>query len=284
MDFHYGNSPRWMVIHDLRLEHNGHTAQINHLLINRFLEVYVCESKRFHEGISINEHGEFSAFYQGRAYGIPSPIEQNNRHITLLQRFFDADETILPARLGLKIKPKLFSLILVANSARISRPKNHKNIPGLDRIIKNEQVVKKIEQDIAKENIFSVTSSIAKLISSDSLQAFAEALAALHQPLTIDWKARFGIDDISTEAQTINTVEPSAPPPVLQAIPETQVTEEASKKEESKSSEESSRRPTRLFCASCRKTVTPNIAKFCWNNTKRFNGKVYCFQCQKNMQ
>lgn len=284
IDFHYGNSPRWMVIHDLRLEHNGHTAQIDHLLINRFLEIYVCESKRFHEGIAVNEYGEFSAFYQGRAYGIPSPIEQNNRHITLLQRFFDADETILPARLGLKIKPKLFSLILVANSARISRPKNHKNISGLDRIIKNEQVLKKIEQDITKESIFSVTSSIAKFISSESLQAFAESLAALHQPLTIDWKARFGItDDISFETQDTNHVKPTRSP-AAQTVPETAETAAIGKPEETASSDTPSRQSSRLFCASCRKTVTPKIARFCWNNSKRFNGKVYCFQCQQNMQ
>lgn len=34
------------------------------------MEIYVCESKRFGEGIAINEHGEFAAFYQGKAYGI----------------------------------------------------------------------------------------------------------------------------------------------------------------------------------------------------------------------
>ena len=74
MNFHFSDSKRWMVIHDLRLEHKGNVAQIDHLILNRFLEIYVCESKRFAEGIAINEHGEFSAFYQGKAYGIPSPI------------------------------------------------------------------------------------------------------------------------------------------------------------------------------------------------------------------
>lgn len=37
IDFHYAASPNWAVIHDLRVEHNGRTAQIDHLLINRWM-------------------------------------------------------------------------------------------------------------------------------------------------------------------------------------------------------------------------------------------------------
>src|SRR3546814_3580528 len=36
IDFDYASSPNWAVIHDLRLEHGGRTAQIDHLLINRW--------------------------------------------------------------------------------------------------------------------------------------------------------------------------------------------------------------------------------------------------------
>lgn len=77
MEFHYGASKNWVIIHDLRLECNGRSAQIDHLLINRFLEIYVCESKRFSEGVAVNEQGEFSAFFGSKPYGIPSPLEQN---------------------------------------------------------------------------------------------------------------------------------------------------------------------------------------------------------------
>ncbi|HQU79484.1 MAG TPA: nuclease-related domain-containing protein [Azonexus sp.] len=62
IEFHYGPSKNWAVIHDLRIEHKGRVAQIDHILVNRFLDVWVCESKRFSEGIAINEHSECSAF------------------------------------------------------------------------------------------------------------------------------------------------------------------------------------------------------------------------------
>src|SRR3569623_546912 len=59
INFDYGDSPNWAVIHDLRLEHGGRTAQIDHLLINRWMEFFVLESKRFHAGVKITEEGEF---------------------------------------------------------------------------------------------------------------------------------------------------------------------------------------------------------------------------------
>ena len=45
IDFHYKNSKNWVVIHDLRVRYEEFTAQIDHLLINRFLDRYVLASK-----------------------------------------------------------------------------------------------------------------------------------------------------------------------------------------------------------------------------------------------
>src|SRR5690242_1676440 len=45
IDFHLKDNQNWAVIHDLRLEWNGRVAQVDHLLIDRFMEIYVVESK-----------------------------------------------------------------------------------------------------------------------------------------------------------------------------------------------------------------------------------------------
>ncbi len=39
INFHFGKSRRWVVIHDLRLSFRGRVAQIDHLLINRFFDI-----------------------------------------------------------------------------------------------------------------------------------------------------------------------------------------------------------------------------------------------------
>ena len=242
------------------MEFEGHAAQIDHLLINRFLEIYVCESKRFAEGIGFNEHGEFYRYAQGKPYAIESPIEQNNRHILLLKRLFDSGEINLPTRLGFRMKPSLHSLILIANTSAIRRPKNSKKVDGMDRIIKVEQLLKRRDQDLKEEKFLHTFSSVNKLISTETLQIFAENLADLHTPVKKDWKARFGIRDQLPE----NT---PSPIPQKQPVPPVAAAETA--------------KSMRLFCADCKKTVSQNVADFCWNNKGRFHGRVYCFDCQR---
>jgi hypothetical protein len=83
LDFHFADSPNWALIHDLRLEHNGRVAQIDHLLINRWMECYVLETKHFNAGIKITEDGEFLRWNDYKHYfeGMPSPLLQNERHM-----------------------------------------------------------------------------------------------------------------------------------------------------------------------------------------------------------
>src|SRR5437899_11522442 len=66
LDFHFGNSKRHIILHDLRLEIDGRVAQIDHLIMNRLFEVYVLETKTFSSGLTINSAGEFSTIYDGK--------------------------------------------------------------------------------------------------------------------------------------------------------------------------------------------------------------------------
>src|SRR5438132_12919310 len=63
IEFHYGRDPDVMTLHDLRIACDGRVAQIDHLIITRRFEFWVCESKRFSEGVEINAHGEWSAYH-----------------------------------------------------------------------------------------------------------------------------------------------------------------------------------------------------------------------------
>jgi hypothetical protein len=81
VDFYFGKSKNWAVIHDLRIEHNGQVAQIDHLIINRSMNIYVLETKNFHYGLKITPEGEFLVYDGKKYFAIESPIEQNERTI-----------------------------------------------------------------------------------------------------------------------------------------------------------------------------------------------------------
>ncbi|WP_165008872.1 hypothetical protein [Neisseria yangbaofengii] len=146
-------------------------------------------------------------------------------------------------------------------SAQIHRPKNKRNVEHLDRIIKNEQLQKRLDNDLDQTGLQDVI-GIAKIISRETLYNFAENLAALHNPLAVNWKARFGIQD------NLKPIESAAHEQVDEHI------EQASQKTPS----------LHLFCAACKKRVSETVARYCWHNKTRFGGKVYCFNCQKNIK
>jgi hypothetical protein len=118
IDFHYKSSKNWAVIHDLRLEHQGKVAQIDHLLINRFFEVYVLESKNFSCGVKITDTGEFLVNNDNKYFSIESPIEQNKRHLIVIEDIFKQYD-IMPKRLGITINPTFRSYILMSTKSRV---------------------------------------------------------------------------------------------------------------------------------------------------------------------
>jgi len=247
IEFYLKDGKNYATIHDLRVEHNGRVAQIDHIIIDRFLNIWVCESKHFSSGIAINEHGECTTFYAGKAHGIASPIEQNKKHCDVLNKIFQ-DNVIEPQkRLGFTITPKIFSLILISNNARISRPKL--KVDGLDTIIKAEKIFDKIQSDQDKQG----ASVIAKVISSETLKDFAERIVALHKPIPYDWRAKFGISDSSNNTAKLQ--------------PHTSVTDDSNHR-----------------CASCGVSVSEKVAKYCAANNELFNEKIYCRDCQGKIQ
>ncbi len=219
IDFYSGASKNRIVIHDLRIEHNGRVAQIDHLILNRLLEVYVLETKHFSEGVSINEQGEFSIWFAGKPRGIPSPLEQNDRHIAVLQDVFKTLD--MPTRLGIRLQPSFESLVLVSKNARIGRPEKF----DTRRVLKSDHLERWINKNIDSGSPLLM----AKVVGVDTLTAIARQLVALHRPLTPDYRARFGLTDEMLRPNPVASTPdmPVAPEPV--AATDTEVpTREAS--------------------------------------------------------
>ncbi len=192
LDFNYKDSKNWVVIHDLRLEHRGLVAQIDHILINRFLEIYVLESKNYFYGIKITDNGEFMAF-TGKAFqGIESPIEQNKRHVHLLQKTID-DRNLAPTRLGISLPITYKNYVLVTPNARIDRPKQ--NLFDTANVIKADAFVSQIHNELDRMSVVATFAVAAKFIGPDALEEFGHKLTKLHRPGTINYVAKFGIDE-----------------------------------------------------------------------------------------
>ena len=266
IEFHFGNSHNQMTLHDLRLESRGRVAQIDHLIITRLFQVWVCESKSFADGVRINAHGEWERFYGRRAYGIPSPIEQNRRHLLVLGDVFK-DAVRLPRRVGFTLVPELKSLVIISNRGRIVRPPPGTRIDGLDTVIKAEALEHVVRGAIDKAG----PTVFAKIVLSRTIEDLARQLAALHRPIAIDWAARFGLP-ATPQAQ------PPAPPAAMQVDREPQpVRAGAERVAQGKG-------PRSLAtCESCGRTVSRGVARYSRDHADRFGGRILCMDCQRQV-
>jgi len=260
------------VIHDLRIKRDGLSAQIDHLIIGRLLDIYVLESKHFASGVQITDDGQFYYFYKNRPVPIPSPIEQNKRHIHLLSRFLEEND-LLPTRLGIKIKPSFKSFILVSPTSRLTKPKT--GTFDTSMVIKADQFMEQFNKDLEDASLIS----IAKVISVDTLKSFAERLALCHKTLTIDYEARFGLNAVVSQGNVAEAGE--APKPSdSKAIEQVQPNDEVA---DDKGAYAKKSARTGYFCAKCRKDISKKVAMFCFTNKDKFGGKAYCFECQKEV-
>lgn len=258
LDFYYGASEDWIVIHDLRLVFQHQIAQIDHLLINRFLQVFVCESKSVSGEIIINKQGEFSYKYETNTKEVASPLLQNQRHIAVLENIFRSGLITLPKRLGIRLQPSLESLILVTENTKIVRPQNQ--VAGIERIIKTDQVKAKVEEYTKKLQWLR----LCKKISSSTLQNMGQQLCDLHRPApTTDWYKHFGIyssDEFKTEAAAGACHAPAS----------TKATAEATLAEQS-------------VCVGCGRNLTAAEKQFCHHHPMKFNVQAYCYPCQRTI-
>lgn len=209
IDFHLRDSKNTAVIHDLRLVlDDGRVAQIDHLLIHRTYRFFILETKHFSHGVKITDEGEFLRWndWKKTYEGMPSPLEQNVRHAAVLHKALLS--TGMP-------EPSIESLILVAPGARIDRPKRF----DTSKVVKADQFMVALEKTLEAGSFMTVVGGLMKIAISDSVGEIARKLIALHRPISVDYRAKFGMSTTSGAPGS-----PSAKPTAAQAARSTAAT------------------------------------------------------------
>ena len=207
IDFYFASSDNWAVIHDLRLEYKDKAAQIDHLLINRYFEVYALESKNFSYGVKITDSGEFLVNYKNNYFSIESPIEQNKRHLIVLEQIFKQYD-IMPKRLGITIIPNFRSYILVSTKSRVIRPPKENFDTSM--VIKADTLRTQIDKDFDNMSPFSVLAAASKTVSGETVKEVAKRITAVHRPMKMNYRKRFGLDDTSPSQDNAAPLETQA--------------------------------------------------------------------------
>ena len=136
LDFDFKNSDKFIVLHDIRIEHKDRTAQIDHIVISRS-GIHILESKSVKNGtLKINQDDSIEIQYNKyKKVTLPSPIEQNRRHKKVIQDFIN-DTVDLPFNLKTLGGITIETLILIHPYANVYNYKLPKGYIKADQFLK----------------------------------------------------------------------------------------------------------------------------------------------------
>jgi hypothetical protein len=240
IDFDWKKTKNYVVIHDLRIEHQGRVAQIDHLILNRFLDFHVIESKNFGQEVRISDAGEWETKTRDGWNGIASPVEQNRRHIDVLEAFV-RDHQLAPKRLGMTLKTQFRNWVLVSPECSLRR-----NNKEWDQVLKMDMFGTEFFKRVDAVGVLAVFASFTRFVGVKTIEEIGQKLIAAHKPARFNFAAKFGIK-LSDQHDDSRFARPHS---------------------------------AAVKCESCSAILEPKVINYCRYNSKRFGGRKLCRTCQ----
>lgn len=179
-----------IVLHDLRLEHEGLSAQIDYLIITtKFCLVVEC--KNLFGNLEVNSRGEFirELDFNGKRKkeGIYSPVTQNTRHMEMIKqlRLANKSNALMRAALEKYFDDFYRSVIVLANPKTVINLKHApKNVK--DQIIRSDQLIEYIKRLIRESKEGSS--------SEKDMYKLADFFVGLHKENPVDYAEKYFVD------------------------------------------------------------------------------------------
>jgi hypothetical protein len=259
LDNYFKDGKNHVLLHDLRFIVDEEVAQIDHLIINRAGGIYLLETKNYACNLVINEHGEFTAEYGERRFGVESPLEQSRRHERVLCKLLE--QLAIGGRT--QKRPEFYHVVMLHPKAIIQRP-NAKTFDA-SNVIKADAFPSWHQQFVDKLGVGTVLSSMFNLRSLDTLKEWGEKLMRQHRPA-----------DLLVLPEFMQPHTPKPTPDVIVAPVQPQQAQERAEATPLPSSVTSKRK----VCAHCNAGISAAVSDYCQSHVQRFGGQVYCMEHQ----
>ena len=183
------------VLHDLRIEHEGLSAQIDFLVLTP-QRSFVLECKNLYGDIEVNERGEFIRKTGRGREGMYSPITQNKRHLDLIRSLRKEAKGLLTGIAFEANYDDLYrGLIVLANPKTVLDSRRApKEIGG--KIIRADQLIETIRSINAERGYGKDKQSWGTVMKN------AEWFLAQHHPVSVDYASRYRQQQHAAEQAT----------------------------------------------------------------------------------
>ncbi len=182
IDFNIGESKNYVILHDLRLELNERTAQIDHMLISKTMGIVLVEVKNTDAVVTINDDGSMLyVFKSGKKFNMASPLEQSKRHELVVKEFLKNNNIEMEVSSTVVFLPE----IIITNK---KLPKSFYRADTFIESLKNDKI----------ENPFNFIKLLAKvvtnnIVSFEHLMYIGGLFVKEHKPVAIDYKKKYPI-------------------------------------------------------------------------------------------
>lgn len=264
IDIFFAESKNYAVLHDLRLEADGRTAQIDHLVFDRMLTFFLLETKNYNGNLIINERGEFTVEYSGeRKYGIESPLEQSRRHETVLKKVLE--RIGITGRAG--TAPSFVHVVMVHPKAIIERPP--KDLFDTSCVIKADQFATWHRNHIGDSDVATSLRELLNVRGRDTVLEWGEKLRAEHRSanlLALPDSMMLKMRNVVATPHTLHEATSATSAP---ARADSRITGDDLLVVPLQNDAEP-------VCTICGKSLPQKVAKYYRDNTAWFGGKFYC--------
>jgi hypothetical protein len=189
----FGKDTTAHIINDLRIEYDGNTFQIDHLVVTPWA-LFIVESKSVHCPVTIKVWDEnrehWSRNFDGKNEGFDSPILQAEEQGRLLKDYLRANsEQMLGKMIGLVQKGffycPIISLVAISRTGIINVESGtlRKNVLKADEIA--PEIAKQIKELKKKASIFNISLDTGWSMTEEEAAQVASFLSSNHRPRTV---------------------------------------------------------------------------------------------------
>ena len=199
LDFTFGDGERNILLHDIRIEHKGRTAQFDHILITR-IGIILLESKSFTVPLTINNDNSMTVTYsKNMVKTFPNPIEQNNRHREVLSGFIK-DNLEMSLRFKLLGGVHIESRVLIHPNTTVT----NKDLPeGFER---SDSFATKRLNEIESMSVVKVFGAASTVLLQEQTKALSELLVSHHRPIEFDYTKKYRVSNRIQEQEKEKSV------------------------------------------------------------------------------
>ena len=194
LDFEIRNSENLILLHDVRIEHNGRTAQVDHILISR-AGVELLETKSFKgeltinaDGSLVNKNGKYTNTY-------PNPLEQSRRHEIVIRDF-------LESKIEVSKRIEMLGGIAISSKVLIHPKTNVSNSSLPDGFERGDTfLTNRMKEMNMTTGLFKTLGLISKMFDIEKVKEIAQALVSAHVAVNFDYEKKYRISKPSEETE-----------------------------------------------------------------------------------